>query len=47
MAKICPLTDHPVLYLTCLECDKKDECEDMRKEKNDSENKDTRKYETR
>ena len=36
MAKICPITKHPVLYLTCLECDSKDDCEDLRRKAYDS-----------
>lgn len=32
MAKICPLTNKVVLYLTCLECEDKGKCKDIKKE---------------
>lgn len=32
MAKVCPITGNVVLYLTCLECEDKDKCKDIKKE---------------
>lgn len=32
MAKICPQTGEPVLYLDCLECDDKEKCKKMEEE---------------
>ena len=36
MAKICPQTGNPVLYLTCLECEDRKNC-NKKKEKNTKE----------
>ncbi len=40
MAKICPLTNKAVIYLTCMECEQKVECRAGKLNKTDEADKD-------